>query len=422
MNRVITKKTNSAGRFTINMCFLIFYIITSYIAQDGLLPTVLNSLALYGFLGVSFLNLCYNLKEIFLPNFTIWYGAVFVLSALSFLYSRHVTTSALYAMFVALVLSFCFITTVTDFDKIDMLARTYIWSSVIMSIILYFTDQLILDVEEGERLGQELSGNANAFAAMVMSSAIFAAWLMVYRCKWKTRWIYILAFVSQLFVMALSGGRKYLFATIICAMVFIFFYSDKKHTPVTRNLFICLMLLFAAYFAIMNIPMLYESIGKRFESLYNDIFGLNDSTNTVSGMDIRSKMIQIGLEGWLEAPLFGHGLDSFKYFNVTQTGHFYYAHNNYVELLYDLGLTGFIAYYGFVVYMLVKLIKMPRDLLKYKILGVGLLVELLIYDFGGVAFYATFSICILAVVYIIIKTAYEQINSNKVGSEAISNG
>ena len=419
MNRVITKKTNSAGRFTINMFFLVLYIFTSYVAQEGLLPTALNSLALYAFIGVSFLNLCYNFKDMKLPNFTVWYAIVFILSALSFLYSRYVTNDALYAMFVALVLSFCFITTVTDFNKVDMLARAYIWSSVILAIMLWATDQLILDVEEGERLGGNLDLNPNAFSNLISAAAIFAAWFMVYRCKWKTRWLYILAFVFQLFVMALSGGRANVVVVIACALVFIFFYSGKKHTPIVRNIFICLLLLLAAYWAIMNIPVLYDAIGERFEAFFADLFGFETDADIVYSDRTRNTLVKIGLEGWLEAPLFGHGLDSFKYFNVTQTGHFYYAHNNYVELLYDIGLVGFIAYYYMYFYLFAKVIKMPRTLLRYKILALGLLVQFVISDLADISFYTSFSISLLAIIYAIIRIAANQ--KEKQGVEETSN-
>lgn len=419
MNNISSKQDSSVGKFTINMFFLVFYVFTSYVAQEGLLPTFLNSLALYAFIGVSFLNLCYNFKDMKLPNFTIWYALMFVLAALSFLYSRYVTTSALYTMFVALVLSFCFITTVTDFNKVDMLARTYIWSSVLMSTILWATDKLILNVEEGERLGENLELNPNAFSNLISAAAILAAWFMVYRCKWNTRWIYILAFGLLIFVMALSGGRANVVVVIACALVFIFFYSGKKHTPIVRNIFICLLLLLAAYWAIMNIPLLYDAIGERFEAFFANLLGIETDANSVHSDATRATLIKLGLRGWIESPLFGHGLDSFKYFNASQNGHFYYAHNNYVELLYDLGLVGFIAYYSMYFYLFVKVLKISRDFLKYKILGVGLLAQFVISDFADISFYTSFSITLLAIIYAIIRIAANQ--KEKQGVEETSN-
>lgn len=308
-------------------------------------------------------------------------------------------------MFVSLVLSFCILITVTEFKAIDLLANFYIWSSVAMSLLLLVTGQLILDVEEGERLGEELSGNANSFSSMVMLAAVFAAWYMVYKCNWKTRLFYIAAFVSLIFVMSLSGGRKNVIAVLICAVIFILFSSEKeKKAPLVRNLLICMVLLFAFIWAVLNIPVLYETIGERFEALFGEFFGL-DTKSSVGSDKTREILVKIGLEGWKEAPIFGHGLDNFKYFNKTVTGHFYYAHNNYVELLYDVGLIGFATYYGFLVYMLVKLIKLPKKQLVYKILGLGLLTELAVYDFGGISFYTVFSIVILAIIYSIIKIA-----------------
>lgn len=50
---------------------------------------------------------------------------------------------------------------------------------------------------------------------------------------------------------------------------------------------------------------------------------------------------------WDRSPIWGYGFDSFKYYNRLMTGHFYYSHNNYIELLYDLGIIGFAIYYWF---------------------------------------------------------------------------
>lgn len=398
---------------SISMFFLIVYVLSSYIAQEGLLPPVINSLALYAFVGISFLYMCFNLNMLKLPNFTLWYLAVFILSLMSFLYGDHIVGGTLYVMFIALVLSFCFIIAVTDLKSIDILARTYIWSAVLMSFMLLVTDQLILDVEEGERLGTEISGNANSFSAMVMSAAIFAAWYMVYKCNWKTRFVYIAAFSFLLFVMGLSGGRKTMIAVMVCAVVFILFSSNEKKTPFVRNALICLIIILITYWAVINIPILYDSIGNRFESLFNSILGIEGEVDSVASDKVRARMIEIGLEGWTRAPLFGHGLDTFKYFNRETTGHFYYAHNNYVELLYDLGLVGFVLYYSFVVYLIKKLMKIPREYLSYKMLGLGLIVELFVYDLGGISFYQAFSICILAVVFAIIVIVDRKITKEK---------
>lgn len=413
MNITISKKNNLISGFSIGMLFLGFYVLTNYIAKEGMLPPFTNSIALYAFIGVSFVSLCFNLKTMKLPNFTIWYASIVVLSAISFMYSGHIVYSALIEMVVCLILSFCFIMTINNFVKVDVLARVYIWSSVLMSFILLVTDQLILNVEEGERLGEELSGNANAFSNMILVATIFTSWFMVYCCKNKTRLLYILAFLSQLFVMALSGGRKNMIASIICALVFIFFYSGKKKTSIIKRLLLCAVLVLSVYWAIMNIPILYDAIGHRFESLLNDFFGIETTANKVGSDAIREKMVEIGLEGWLEAPIFGHGLDNFKYYCQDVLNRFCYAHNNYVELLYDIGLIGFVAYYIFITYMFIKLIKLPEALLKYKILGIGLLVGIAVFDFGGVSFYTALSICALAIVYAIINISYKHLNQEE---------
>jgi O-antigen ligase len=65
--------------------------------------------------------------------------------------------------------------------------------------------------------------------------------------------------------------------------------------------------------------------------------GINQSTIE------RARFIRKGLDLIAEAPVFGRGLDTFRWLSSEGT----YAHNNMIELGVALGLVGVVLYYGF---------------------------------------------------------------------------
>jgi len=93
-------------------------------------------------------------------------------------------------------------------------------------------------------------------------------------------------------------------------------------------------------------------------------------------------MIQEGLRGWLKSPIFGHGIDSFRYFSQYGT----YSHNNYVELLYSTGIIGTSVYYGYSLILTYKLFK-SKSANNIKWLLVMLCIAIFFYDYGAISYY-----------------------------------
>ena len=116
-----------------------------------------------------------------------------------------------------------------------------------------------------------------------------------------------------------------------------------------------------------------------------------------------SDFFTLELDKWQECPLWGHGHDTFKYYNQIVTGHLFYAHNNYAELLYDLGLVGFALYYGYICKLGHSLFKLNDENREYKVLGIALLIELLIFDIGGVSYYTVMTQIVLCITFLCWK-------------------
>ena len=101
-------------------------------------------------------------------------------------------------------------------------------------------------------------------------------------------------------------------------------------------------------------------------------------------------MIEIGLQKWQESPLWGYGFDSFKYFNESVTGHFYYSHNNFVEMLYNLGIIGFIAYYSYYIKLLFASYNgKNRISLSVRAFSVAMVISMMVYEYGAINYTTT---------------------------------
>lgn len=305
-------------------------------------------------------------------------------------------------MFVSLIISYCVILNLTNETKIRCLANIYILSAIVMGIQLWATGQLdylfiLTEFGPATRFGVDVTGNANIFSALFMYAGVLASWLIVYTPRNLQKLVYIILLCAILFLMAVSGGRKTIVAVVATFALFFFFKRDSKYrTHYGRNFALAALVVIGIFFAIFNIPFLYGVVGERFEGMF-EMFGGGGAV--VAGDDMRDWMIGRAFNGWLEAPFFGHGIDSFKYYNQIETGHHFYAHNNILELLFDVGIVGFVVYYWIFYYLLKKLFQLPAQLYAYRVLGYGLLFEIFIFDFGGISYYLVGSIITLAICF-----------------------
>lgn len=371
-----------------------------YIAQETLLPTIIHSIVMFCMIGAvifcMFLKGNRDISQI-ITRFTVWYGIFFILCYLSAFLFKQSDPSILYPMMVSLVIPFCFIQTIDTTAKLEACLNVYIISALIMAFLLWQTgqlDYLYIGAHSEARLGTEVTGNANIFTALIMYAEVFAAWFMTYKQGRFSRLIYFLAFVILLFFMVVSGGRKTIIAVIGALSVFIVLRNNRK---VIKNIIIALFLIIGIFIAILNIPFLYELIGERFEGLFAFFTGKESS---VSSDNTRGQMFLLALRGWYERPLLGYGIDSFKFLNKATTGHFYYTHNNFAELLYDVGIIGFAIFYYMFFYIYRNLKRIGDSNRKYKVLGFGILIELLLFDIGGVSYYLVGNIIILSLAYL----------------------
>ena len=194
--------------------------------------------------------------------------------------------------------------------------------------------------------------NAN-FLAVLDAFAIIAS---IFCFKKANRMLYIVSSIPLLLVIISSGARK---AFLALALGLILFFMVDKPSKILRNCLVVLSIAALFCFAIFKIPVLYNKIGVRFESL----FSLLSSGSGSSSENSRAYYIEVGFNAFKGKPFTGIGIDCFRLIpNSWGYPIDTYSHCNYIELLSGVGVIGFALYYCLHFISIILYVRHPKKL------------------------------------------------------------
>lgn len=279
----------------------------------------------------------------FLRGYTIWY-LIFSLYALASA-SWAIKSSnvlGLFPAFIRIIIISHFIT--VRIESLDEFSHIFV--AYIAMTMYYGTYVLVKAIKHFgvhsfylERLGLYDGFNPNAIAICLVLSLILLIYIRNGSTKKYVRILSMICMIYMLFLLIITGSKKGIIGLILAFVIFKLLFSsltDKVKHILSGILFMILM-----WELVENIPILYNVLGYRLESM------LGIFTNKADGSTAnRMALIKTAINIWLDNPVLGIGLNNFS---LVQTvgGSGYYSHNNYVELLADLGCVGFITYYLF---------------------------------------------------------------------------
>jgi O-antigen ligase len=199
--------------------------------------------------------------------------------------------------------------------------------------------------------------------------------------KWK-KWYLTAIAVTLAIITLLTGSRKALMMVVIFTAAYVFLWvPERSMARFFGRLLAIGCAVFGLVFLLMKVPVLYNAIGNRLESLY---LQWAEGGDVDSSAVTRQKMISIGIELIKMEPLIGHGHNTFKFVS----GYLTYSHNNYIELLVSLGVCGLLVYYLPVLYFTIQAFNLWRKGVPGAILPLTILVMQLINDIGQVSYYS----------------------------------
>lgn len=232
-----------------------------------------------------------------------------------------------------------------------------------------------------------LTGNPNLLALQLTLGACLI-WLMprdagVLPCAFSV--------VSVGFAVAVTGSRKAVllaFFFLILGLVQVVYLVPRSRRRLATLLAIAVPGLIGVFFG----SWLFQK-GVGFEAVQR-LVDYQDSS-----FELRADMIQQGIRLWAQAPIFGNGLAAFQALSGQDT----YAHNNYVELLCNLGVVGALLYYSIYGMVFIRSWHAPRHLRLYcRVLALALLVA----DVGYVSYKSKQTIMLLMVLLMVATSRH----------------
>jgi len=338
-------------------------------------------------------------KIIFINNndFLFFYFLFIIICSISYFYSLEPAASAI--MLRTLSLYFIFIVTlvnyVDDYDKLSKLIKYFIYSGIIASFYILFNFLHNYGLSRFYRLGGVL-GNENTMGIIIGIATTFSFYLLVFEKKY----LYIFPIIITSIMVLLTGSRTALVFVVLNIIFLIYFKNRSSFKGKLKAVVLILLLFLLSYYLILNIPIFYTVMGRRVENILG-FFG-NSGTNEGSIL-MRNYMVKFGIEKFKEKPIFGWGIANYKVLldqDIRQRG---YAHNNYIELLVDVGIIGMVVYYLMYIFGLFKLKKIKIGIYEnYKYLFISLFLSILIIGYSSVYYYNKHFYILLAMAEILI--------------------
>jgi len=282
-------------------------------------------------------------------------------------------------------------------EKIHKFLKYYIFGAIVLIIRCMIKIPLALWLSD--RFGDTIGYNSNTLGQIFSHAVLFSFFYARYRNK-----KYYLLVLSFSVVSLLTGSRK-AFLVIVLGVTLIIVLESKNIKRLFINIFIGIGIGLGMYYIAMNVELFYNIIGKRIEDLFEIILGT--SAGDRSSQD-RIYFIKYGWENFLKKPILGIGIDGFRHLQGAWT----YSHNNYIEILCNVGIIGFLVYYSMLFEILFKAsiesFKANRNFL----LACVLILSILMIDMANISYLYEIPQMLLGISYSIFVYA-KRTNKNE---------
>ncbi|MTL29210.1 hypothetical protein GMA84_07320, partial [Turicibacter sanguinis] len=312
-----------------------------------------------------------------------------------------------YKSLTLLVITFCIINYLDRLEKIKYIIYSFVIGGGVLCIhflniygLKIFEDTI--NSKYGLRVGGEL-GNENTIALFCGYSIIISAYILFYKNpKILIKIICLLSGISCFILSMMTASKKALILIFFGLGILFILKRYKKNIIMKKilSIIISVGLLVFIYQIIKNVDLFWY-INLRIEEF---IQTLNSNGGIASESDqVRLDFIKSGFNIFLKKPILGNGVaSSYYYFNT-------YSHNNYIEILMNNGILGFILYYSTYIITLLKLTKLKYNYFKFSVLCYIFISSLFILEFGLVDYYERYYQIFFAIISVFITLQFNDL-------------
>lgn len=360
--------------------FLLLFSVFTNIFFDGV-NNYFYFFAFFAFLGTTTIRLIFRIRQtgrVVLPTITLWYGLFVLYGFASILWAYdpsacfHVTSRIIQC----LIIQFCMAQNYSSKTALPRCLKIIAFASVMSSI--YMLSQTPLDHLFKNPFGSASSSlNPNMFGVIYSFGALITYF---FACHHHKKLAYPIAFYL-VFMVIITGSRKSTIIVLLGILLLSVLLTQRRYRFL--RLLITLGAVLLILYLIMTVPELYAVLGRRFDSM----LGFFNNTEEDYSMTLRLTFMRVAKDIFMENFFFGVGIINFHVVLGTLMNSSTYAHNNYYELLADLGLVGFVLYYSYYVYVAIATFRRALLGSQYAKLMLTLILAILLCDFGIISFY-----------------------------------
>lgn len=272
-------------------------------------------------------------------------------------------------------------------DAEEKFMDTFVLGTVLISVFCIISD--IGALFSWARLGRTIFENAGQNQIYYSCILIYASLILLFELfTYPQKRVLNTVLFSFLYICGiLTAVRKCMIIPIV--FMFIFVLLKYKKNVVKLIGFVILGVLFSCTVYLLILKYV-PSMASRLLSFVADF---NSSTSgSVSG-DSYSMRKWLRIEAWNQFkthPLLGVGIGQFRFY-AADKGLNFYAHNNFLEILANTGLIGFLIYYGSLCIIICQALKKSlHEIGNHGEFGVAFLGAIFVMEYGQVDYYQIF--------------------------------
>lgn len=272
-----------------------------------------------------------------------------------------------------------------------LILDAFLVGTILVSLVSLWIDRATLS--GWTRLGRVLFESAGSNIIEYSCILIYAQMYAAYRLFSSKRWVRWGVAFCLLFVCGLLTGIRKAF---IVPLVFVYVYSlIRNRNKVLKIMGVSVLVVALTGLLLVIVSQSFTSLGTRLTSLFNDILsGAEAVSSGGNSYEERMWLRQTAWQAFTENPVLGLGVGQFRSYSVAHGGPDVYAHNNYLELLANSGIVGFVLYYGAIASLIRAfwraLSSGDERLSRFCTFSVAFIVSILVMEYGQVDYYQSY--------------------------------
>lgn len=301
----------------------------------------------------------------------------------------------------------------TNRDNVHKLLNVYLFGTIIISLYCFTKDFATLSV--WARLGRSTFDHAGQNIIYYSCMLITAAMIALYRVfEQEDRRTFNMTIFTFVYLCGLlTAVRKCLIIPVIFAVVYLFLKNRKSAIKLIFTMAVLSLVGAMAYdFIIEQFP----SMGYRIQSLVSDVTSDTKASTFGNSYSERKWLRTYALEVFNAHPLFGIGIGQFRFY-AARYGLDLFAHNNFLEVLANTGIIGFLIYYSNYWFLARKSFYSIKNGESTVTSGgffcISFIVALLIMEYGQVDYYQPYTILILVLMNCLTDNYQVRITLNR---------